>query len=173
MPQVILVDFQDREIGTMEKMEAHIHQRLHRAFSVFLFHEDQILLQKRAIHKYHCGGLWTNTCCSHPAPGESVMEAAKRRLKEEIGVQVDELQEIDSFFYRYPFSNGVTEFECDHVLVGEYSGAYKIDPEEVDEMRWVSAEALRKEMLRHAEEFTPWFLICAGRVMSWMEKRRK
>lgn len=165
MPEVILVDYQDREIGTMEKMEAHIQQKLHRAFSVFLFHEGKVLLQKRAAHKYHCGGLWTNTCCSHPAPGETVMEAAKRRLMEEIGVKVDSLREIDVFFYRYPFSNGITEFECDHVLVGEYDGSFTADPEEVEELRWVEMEELRRQMLEHAEGFTPWFLICAPKAL--------
>ncbi len=89
------------------------------------------------------------------------MEAAHRRLKEEIGVEVDGLREVDVFFYRYPFANGITEFECDHVLVGEYDGSYTLDPEEVDEMRWVDVDELRREMVERAEEFTPWFLICA------------
>lgn len=173
MPQVILVDFQDKEIGTMEKMEAHIQQRLHRAFSVFLVHKGKILLQKRASHKYHCGGLWTNTCCSHPAPGETVLEAAKRRLMEEIGVRLEKLQEIDTFFYRYPFENGITEFECDHVLVGDYHGSVVIDLEEVEDVRWISVEELQAELMNHAEAFTPWFLICASRVMEWMSKENR
>lgn len=167
MPEVILVDYQDRPIGTMEKMEAHRQQRLHRAFSVFLYDGNRLLLQKRAAHKYHCGGLWTNTCCSHPAPGETVLNAASRRLREELGIAIapDALEEVDVFFYRYPFDNGLTEFECDHVLIGSYHGTPALNPEEVDELAWVSFEELEQAMAEHAERFTPWFLICAEKAI--------
>jgi isopentenyl-diphosphate delta-isomerase len=148
----------------MEKMEAHRQAQLHRAFSVFLYRNEQILMQKRAIDKYHCGGLWTNTCCSHPAPGERVLEAAQRRLMEEAGISAPELTEVDKFFYRYPFPNGITEFECDHVLIGEYDGDFTPDPEEIDEMAWVDIAVLELALEQSPEAFTPWFLICAPRV---------
>ncbi|MCD8146848.1 MAG: isopentenyl-diphosphate Delta-isomerase [Clostridiales bacterium] len=172
MPEVILVDFQDRPLGTMEKMEAHRQQKLHRAFSVFLCRGDQVLLQKRASHKYHCGGLWTNTCCSHPQPGETVPEAARRRLAEELGItQSPALEEVDVFFYRCPFPNGLTEFECDHVLLGEYNGAYTPDPSEVEDMAWVSVSQLEADLLEHPEAYTPWFLICAPKVFAALRRR--
>lgn len=173
MPDVILVDFQDRPLGAMEKMEAHRQQKLHRAFSVFLFRGDEVLLQKRAAHKYHCGGLWTNTCCSHPAPGETVQKAAVRRLAEEISISAPPLEEIDVFFYRYPFPNGITEFECDHVLIGEYDGPFIPDQSEVEEMAWVPVSRLEEAMLAHPEVFTPWFLICAPRVFEILRKKLK
>lgn len=171
MPEVILVDFQDRPIGTMEKLEAHRQDRLHRAFSVFLYREGQVLLQKRASSKYHCGGLWTNTCCSHPAPGETVQAAAVRRLREELGIAAPALEEVDVFFYRYPFANGLTEFECDHVLMGAYDGDAVCDPEEVDAVEWVDIDRLEAELLAHPERFTPWFLICAPRVLERLRNK--
>ena len=171
MPEVILVDFQDRPLGTMEKMAAHRAQKLHRAFSVFLYQGNRLLLQRRACHKYHCGGLWTNTCCSHPAPGESVLEAAGRRLKEEVGITAPPLEEIDVFFYRCPFADGITEFECDHVLLGEYTGEFTPNPEEIEQMAWVELEQLEEAMLAHPEAFTPWFLICAPKVMAALRQK--
>lgn len=159
MKKVILVDMNDREIGTMEKMEAHEKARLHRAFSVFLFQGNQVLLQKRASSKYHCGGLWTNTCCSHPESGESVTDAAFRRLQEELGIQVDELREVHSFVYHHAFDNGLTEFEYDHVLVGEYDGSWMENPEEVDEVKWVDIDELKEDIASNPKKYTPWFIV--------------
>ena len=159
MEKVVLVDFNDQEIGVEEKMKAHEKGLLHRAFSVFLFHDHKVLLQKRASGKYHCGGLWTNTCCSHPRIDESVKDAAIRRLKEELGICVSDLNEITSFVYYASFPNGLTEYEVDHVLVGEYKGDYLMNLEEVEEMRWVELDELKEEVRLNPSKYTPWFIL--------------
>jgi len=154
---VILVDEQDREIGTMEKMEAHRRGRLHRAFSVFVFDDEKrLLLQQRATHKYHSGGLWTNTCCSHPRPTEATQEAAIRRLQEEMGIKAD-LAYAFSFHYRAPFSNGLVEHEFDHVFTAHSGQQPSINPDEVSGFRWIGLEELEKEIAAHPEAFTAWF----------------
>ncbi len=159
MADVILVDLDDRQIGTMEKMEAHEKGLLHRAFSVFLFRGDEVLLQKRAEEKYHCGGLWTNTCCSHPAPGEGLEEAAERRLGEELGITLaGKLTEAGAFVYRHVFENGLTEFEYDHVLIGEYEGPWQVNSEEVMGAGWFSLPEVKADVLENPEKYTPWFL---------------
>ncbi len=163
MADVILVDLDDRPIGTMEKMEAHKRGLLHRAFSVFLFRGDEVLLQKRALSKYHCGGLWSNTCCSHPEPGEDVKEAAGRRLREELEIppdaeQAPDLQEAEDFVYRQAFANGLTEFEYDHILIGEYDGSWVKNPSEVEEVRWIGLPELKADILADPAAYTPWFL---------------
>lgn len=168
-PQVILVDFQDRQIGAMEKIQAHQEARLHRAFSVFLYHDDQILLQKRAKSKYHCGSLWTNTCCSHPAPGEDICKAAIRRLKAEVGISIPSLQELFFFFYYSHLDHGLTEYECDHVLVAEYTGPYQCNQEEAECMNWVRVQKIEEAMLERPQQFTPWFFISAPQVIQWMK----
>lgn len=161
--QVILVDAQDNEIGYMEKQEAHEKGSLHRAFSVFVYNSaGELLLQRRALHKYHSGGLWTNTCCSHPRPGEGNLEAAKRRLREEMGFECTLLKAF-SFLYRQEVGD-LTEHELDHVFIGSFEGTPVIDPEEVAEWRFVPMEALTEEMKAHPEQFTVWFRLCLERV---------
>ncbi len=166
--RVILVDLTDREIGSSEKMAAHEKGLLHRAFSVFLFNGSKLLLQKRAADKYHCPGLWTNTCCSHPRPGEETAKAAQRRLAEELGTEPCEITELCSFFYRYEFSNGLTEYECDHVFLGEYSPEAKLcpNPDEVEEAAWWDICELEEELRLNPDRFTPWFIICAPMVIN-------
>lgn len=171
MEKVVLVDMRDNAIGLEEKMVAHEKALLHRAFSVFLYHEDKILLQKRASHKYHCGGLWTNTCCSHPRDGEEVKAAAIRRLKEEVDIEVQDLEEIHSFVYHYPFVNGLTEFEYDHVLVGEYEGSFVANPEEVDEMKWVQIDDLLADIQKNPKAYTPWFIVALMKVVGYIERK--
>ncbi len=128
LTEVILVNEADEPIGTMEKMEAHVKGLLHRAFSIFIFNSrGEMLLQQRAGGKYHNGGLWTNTCCSHPIPGEKVLSAAKRRLSEEMGF-VTELSPAFNFTYKATFDNGLTEYEYDHVLTGVYDGDVNLMP---------------------------------------------
>ena len=122
-----MVDTNDMSTGTMEKMEAHEKAILHRAFSVFIFNaKGELLLQQRATDKYHSGGLWTNSCCSHPRPGEDTLRAAYRRLREEMGFET-ELQKVFDFVYKASFENGLTEYEFDHVFVGEYDGIIEPD----------------------------------------------
>ncbi|EKD54338.1 MAG: hypothetical protein ACD_60C00091G0003 [uncultured bacterium] len=157
--QVILVDENDHPIGTADKITAHREALCHRAFSVFIFREKEtleLLLQQRAFHKYHSPGLWTNTCCSHPYPGENTIIAGQRRLREEMGIEIM-LKWVGSFHYIAHFENGLTENEVDHVLIGKsVDDALTINPLEVEDYRWISLPKLKKEMHELPEKFTPW-----------------
>ncbi len=167
MEYVVLVDEKDNAIGTMEKQQAHVEGLLHRAFSVFIFNSDKkLLLQRRASSKYHCGGLWTNTCCSHPRENENVQDAAHRRLQEEMGMQC-ELKPIFSFVYKAEFENGLTEHEFDHVFFGQSNQAPKLNLEEVEDYRYISLEDLKSEINKAPQNFTPWFLIALDRVTEY------
>ncbi|MDE3741397.1 isopentenyl-diphosphate Delta-isomerase [Maribacter polysaccharolyticus] len=157
--EVILVNTQDEQMGTMPKMEAHEKALLHRAFSVFIMNDKgEIMLQQRAAHKYHSPLLWTNTCCSHQREGETNIEAGRRRLQEEMGFTAD-LRELFSFIYKAPFDNGLTEHEYDHVMMGSYSGDPKINPEEVADFKWMSPEEIQKDIAENPEDYTVWFKI--------------
>ncbi len=159
MEQVILVNEHDEEIGLMEKMEAHEKGELHRAFSIFVFNkEGKMLLQRRALSKYHSAGLWTNTCCSHQRSGETTMDAAHRRLGEEMGFDT-ELEEKFSFIYKVNFSNGLSEHEYDHVLFGHYDDAPNINPDEVAEYKYVSINEIKEAMELDKSQFTFWFMV--------------
>lgn len=161
---VVLVDEQDHQTGIMEKMAAHQKGLLHRAFSVLLFNDQQQwLLQQRALDKYHCGGLWTNTCCSHPFPGEPVIDAARRRLREEMGIECA-LQPAFQLRYRATFDNGLTEHEYDHVFVGHFSGTPQINPSEVADWKYLSLPALRQDLDAAPERYTPWFKLIVDRA---------
>lgn len=161
---VVLVNRRDRQIGIMEKLAAHREGRLHRAFSVFIFNSSRdLLLQKRAPSKYHCPGLWTNTCCSHPRPSERVLSGARRRLREEMGMEAP-LKKVFSFVYKVGFKNGLTEHEFDHVFVGVHDAEPVLNPEEVADSRWVSLEELNSWVNERPEDFTPWFLLCYKRA---------
>lgn len=163
---VILVDENDNPIGRAEKMEAHEKGLLHRAFSVFISNsKGELLLQRRALSKYHSAGLWTNTCCSHPKPSEDVMEAAHRRLQEEMGFDC-ELREIFHFTYTAKLDAGLTENEIDHVLVGTYEKDPVINPEEVDEFKWVPIDWLIEDIRKNPDTYTVWFKICFKEVLS-------
>jgi isopentenyl-diphosphate delta-isomerase len=156
---VILVDENDQEIGTMEKQEAHEKGFLHRAFSVFVFNENkELLLQQRALTKYHSAGLWTNTCCSHPRVGETIEQAAHRRLMEEMGFDC-ELITKTSFIYKAAFENGLTEHELDHVLVGSFNGEINFNPTEVKNVKWINLEELQIDLLQNNQNYTAWFKI--------------
>jgi isopentenyl-diphosphate delta-isomerase len=157
--QVILVNEKDEQLGLMPKQEAHEKGVLHRAFSVFIFNDkNELLLQQRALHKYHTPGLWTNTCCSHQRDGESSLEAGKRRLFEEMGFTAD-LNETTTFIYKAPFDNGLTEHELDHILVGNYNGSPQINTDEVAAWKWMDLEAVKKDIANNPDEYTAWFKI--------------
>lgn len=159
MEQVILVDKDDNEIGTMEKMEAHQKGLLHRAFSVLIFNsKGEWLIQKRAGSKYHSAGLWTNTCCSHPRPGEKIEQAANRRLKEEMGIEVKS-RLSHTFIYKADLGNGLIENELDYVFTGTFDGVPVINPTEVEGWKFISLTNLKKEIEERPLEFTPWFKI--------------
>lgn len=167
MEYVILVDGQDKETGTMEKLQAHLDGRLHRAVSVFLFNsKGELLLQQRARSKYHSANLWTNTCCSHPRPGESVYDAANRRLYEEMGMAC-ELKEVFRFIYKAHLDNNLTEYEFDHVFVGTSDNVPDPDNSEVAAWRYISIDVLITEITDHPERFTEWFKIC---MKDWLAK---
>lgn len=163
--EVILVDKHDVEQGTMEKMEAHKNGgTLHRAFSVFVFNtKGELLLQRRALHKYHSGGLWTNTCCSHPRPGETVREAGHRRLEEEMGMQC-KLVELFSFEYKAELDGGMTEWELDHVLLGLSDKEPSINEEEVAEFKYMPLDEIDENLNKNPQNYTEWFKICFERV---------
>ena len=157
--QVILVDERDRQVGLMPKMEAHEKALLHRAFSVFVFNDKkELMLQRRALSKYHSPGLWTNTCCSHQRPEETNVGAGMRRLEEEMGFTTP-LTESISFIYKAPFDNGLTEHEYDYILLGEYDGAPNPNPDEVAAWKWMQMDDLRQDMRARPNTYTEWFKI--------------
>jgi len=168
--ELILVDIFDTPIGSGEKMVVHNNGLLHRAFSVFIYHGDKILLQKRNQHKYHSGGLLTNACCSHPRVGEKLTAAVSRRLEEELGIRCDS-QELFHFVYRAEFENGVTEYEYDHVFAADYCGSLLPNPDEIEYVKWISFQALGKAIADTPNLFTPWFIISAPKVLEILSSR--
>ncbi len=166
--KVILVDENDNPIGLMPKIEAHEKALLHRAFSVFVMNKKgEIMLQKRAFHKYHSPGLWTNTCCSHQRENESNIEAGKRRLEEEMGFTT-ELTEVFSFIYKAPFDNGLTEHELDHVLLGFYENPPVINLEEVADWRWELPENVKNDINKNPQNYTEWFKIIFNKFYDYL-----
>lgn len=157
MEHVVLVDEHDREVGTMEKMEAHRVGRLHRAFSVLVFNsKGELLIQQRADSKYHSAGLWTNTCCSHPRPEESIQSASARRLLEEMGIDA-EPQFAYKFIYRVELGEALVEHELDHVFKATYDGVPVTDPAEVQNWKFIAVDELLKDVARSPEKYTYWF----------------
>lgn len=156
---VILVDELDNEVGIMEKLEAHEKGLLHRAISVFIYNSNgELLLQRRAFGKYHSEGLWTNTCCSHPLPEENVVEAGKRRLMEEMGIECSLTPQF-SFIYKAEFENGLTEYELDHVLVGYSDDTPHLNPEEAISFQWMPLDQIKENIHNNPEQYTAWFKI--------------
>ena len=159
MEEVVLVDEHDNAIGIMEKMQAHREGKLHRAFSVFIFNDKgEMLLQQRALNKYHSAGLWTNACCSHPKPNETTITAATRRLQEELGF-VTTLEKLFDFTYKASFDNGLTEYEFDHVFSGNYNGTIKMNAAEVHDFCYRSVAEIESNLNSHPQKFTEWFKI--------------
>jgi isopentenyl-diphosphate Delta-isomerase len=163
---VILVDADDTAVGYRPKQEAHVEGLLHRAFSVFVFDSTgRMLLQRRAASKYHSGSLWTNTCCSHPRPGESTAAAARRRLAEEMGFTCA-LSEAFSFLYRADVGGGLIEHEYDHVFIGHFDGVPSPDPDEVEGWRWITPAAVARELEEEPGRFTVWFRVAFDELRS-------
>ncbi len=157
--KVILVNERDEPIGLMPKMEAHEKALLHRAFSVFIFNdENELMIQQRALGKYHSPGLWANTCCSHQREGETNIAAGMRRLQEEMGFTTS-LEDSISFIYKAPFDNGLTEHEFDHILIGRYNQQPQPNPEEVHDWKWMGLEEIKADMEAQPEKYTAWFKI--------------
>jgi isopentenyl-diphosphate delta-isomerase len=157
MESVILVDEGDNAVGTMEKLEAHRRGLLHRAFSILLFNsQGEMLLQKRSRNKYHSGGLWTNTCCSHPLPGETMAHATRRKLKQEMGIDL-QTDFAYKFIYRAELDHDLTEHECDYVFTGHFNGTPKINADEVEDWKYADLQALQQDAQQHPERYTQWF----------------
>lgn len=170
LQEVILVNEQDEPIGVMEKMAAHEQALLHRAFSVFIFNsKGEMLLQQRAFDKYHSPGLWTNACCSHPNPGETTDAAAMRRLMEELGFSTP-VKKAFHFTYKAPFDNGLTEYEFDHVYIGEYEGQLSPNPEEVSAFRFIDLPSLESDMKNNPSSYTAWFLLAYPLLKDWIRQ---
>ena len=168
--KLIWVDLFDNEIGSGEKLETHVKKQLHRAFSVFIVHDGKMLIQRRALGKYHSGGLWANACCSHPRLGESLAEAVPKRMEEELGILQGSCQLEELFVFNY-FSqyDGLSEYEIDHVFLTDYDGEIQVDPDEIMEIRWVDLKQLQKELEEEPQKFSSWFLIAAPRVLAYLK----
>jgi len=168
--KVLLVDTQDRVLGTMPKLEAHQKGVLHRAFSVFILNrQNALLLQQRAWDKYHSPGLWTNTCCSHQREGEDSLVAGKRRLQEEMGLEAP-LTPLFTFIYKAPFDNGLTEHELDHVLLGYSEQSPNPNPQEVADWQWMPLEEVQQKLTEQPEQFTVWFKIIFERFYAHIKQ---
>ncbi|MDQ3073104.1 MAG: isopentenyl-diphosphate Delta-isomerase [Bacteroidota bacterium] len=166
---VILVNEKDEPTGTMEKLQAHQEGRLHRAFSIFIFDfQNRLLLQKRAHEKYHSANLWSNTCCSHPAPHETLASAMQRKLPQEMGFTCD-LKKVFEFTYKAALENGLTEHELDHVYIGRWDGQPRPNSSEVSSWKWETLDNIRQLLKYHPASFTPWFKLLFERVAGIIE----
>jgi isopentenyl-diphosphate delta-isomerase len=153
---LVLVDGDDRQVGTAGKLQVHLNGWLHRAFSIFVFNSNgEILLQQRAHRKYHSPGLWSNTCCGHPRADESLDAAAHRRLREEMGFDCG-LSPAFSFLYRERVSEDMVEHELDHVLIGRFNSVPSPDPSEVADWRWIDIPSLLRSLAAQPDLFTVW-----------------
>lgn len=169
MIEVILVDEKDNQVGVEEKLAAHQKGKLHRAFSVFLFNsKGELLLQQRAKEKYHSGGIWSNTCCSHPKLGKNLMiEEVKERTKEEMGIkerEIKDLKEVFSLIYKVNLGD-LTEYEFDHVFIGKFDGAPKPNPKEVEDWKWIKPEELKKDIKENPQKYAEWFRIILNKLL--------
>ena len=161
---IALVDLDDKITGYETKEAVHRRGLLHRAFSVFIVRDGEMLIQKRNPDKYHSGGMWSNTCCSHQQKGEELAESVHRRMNEEMGFDC-EVEEKFTFVYRTQFRPDLCEYELDHVFVGTYDGEVQVNPEEASEIRWIPFAKLKEELVKEPEKFSSWFIICAPKVM--------
>jgi len=166
--KLILVDENDVPLGTVEKMEAHEKALLHRAFSVFIFNSrGEMLLQQRAVHKYHSAGLWTNACCSHPYAEQETLAAAEKRLQEEMGFSTP-LTKAFEFVYKAAFDNGLTEYEFDHVFIGKYDGTILPDKDEVEDFCFMSMAKVKESMELYPQKYTVWFKIALPKLENYL-----
>ena len=168
--KVILVDKNDNQVGLMPKLEAHEKGVLHRAFSIFIFNSKyELLLQKRASSKYHSGGLWTNTCCSHPREGEDTLDAANRRLDEEMGIKTS-LRKVYDFIYKAELDNQLTEYEFDHVFYGVCDRDPKLNKDEAEDFKWIDMETLNNDIIKNEDNYTVWFKIAFEYFYNYLKK---
>lgn len=166
---LILVDEQDNELGVMDKLSVHEKGLLHRAFSVFIFNTDmQLLLQQRSEYKYHSAGVWSNTCCSHPRPGEKMLQAINRRLKEEMGMECNTVFAFN-FIYRVELDNGLTEHEYDHVYIGISNTPPIPTTSEVKDWKYMSLEELKEDIAVKPQQYTEWLKICLPKIIEFLK----
>ena len=166
--QLILVNEKDEQVGIADKTTAHLQGMLHRAFSIFLFNSNnELLLQQRALHKYHTPGLWTNTCCSHPYDGEVIEDAALKRLEVEMGISAS-LEKVFHFQYKSVLPNGLIEHELDHVFIGKFSDKPNINPDEAMAWKYMPLDAIETEIEKTPEKYTPWFKIILPKLKAYM-----
>ena len=168
--KVILVDKNDNQVGLMPKLEAHEKGVLHRAFSIFIFNSKyELLLQRRASSKYHSGGLWTNTCCSHPREGEDILDAANRRLDEEMGIKTS-LRKVYDFIYKAELDNQLTEHEFDHVFYGVFDNDPILNEDEAEDFKWADMETLNNDIIKNEDNYTVWFKIAFEYFYNYLKK---
>ncbi|MGI0116624.1 isopentenyl-diphosphate Delta-isomerase [Zooshikella sp. RANM57] len=164
--KVILVDEKDNEVGTIDKLEAHVLGLLHRCFSIFIVNsKGDILIQKRSASKYHSPGIWSNTCCSHPLPGESTLHAAHRRLYEEMGVDTS-LKEVLTLIYKFELRCGLIEHEFNHVLLGVTDRMPRVNPSEVDDWKWCDPRKLLNDAIENSEKYSEWMTLILNRLIN-------
>ena len=167
---IVLVDVFDNKVGVGSKQEVHRTGKLHRAFSIFLYHKDRMLIQKRALHKYHSGGLWSNTCCSHPSDHITLSDYVQKRLFEEMQITCT-VEEVFRFTYFHKFTDELFEYEYDHVFIGEYKGDFRLNSEEAIDAKWISFKELAALLMEQPQLFSVWFLIAAPKVMDIINGR--
>lgn len=161
---LIKVDFNDNCIGFGSKEELHCHPILHRAFSVFIYHNGKMLIQKRNINKYHSGGLWTNACCSHIRDGIGELECVIERLNEELGINVEPYY-LSKFIYYHKFSDNLFEYEYDHIYLLDYDGKFYINHDEIEEIKWIDIEELKLDIVKNPSKYTVWFVTALSIVL--------
>lgn len=163
--KILRVDLNDNIIDSISKLDAHKKPILHSAFSVFIFKDGKFLLQKRNKNKYHSGGLWANSLCSHPRANLSFEDSVKQRAKFELGIDNLEFKELFNFVYMTKFNDNLFEYELDHVLLSDYSGEINFNPDEIEEVEWVDILKLEKDLVENPQKYASWFLICAPKVI--------
>ena len=172
MEKLIKVDINDNVLGEIEKLEAHKKPILHRAFSVFLIDGDKILIQKRAYNKYHSGGKWANSCCSHPRPNMDFFESVYNRIQLELGID-EKMQLIEVFYFTYlsKYAEDLFEYEYDHVLVGHYNQNKQINfnKDEIEEVKWIKISDLKNDLVNNPQNYATWYIICAPKVIEYLE----
>lgn len=171
--KVTLVDVFGNKKGEMEKFEAHKKGVLHEAYSIFLIKDDKMLIQKRAKSKYHSGGLWSNACCSHPQLYENIFDNIKRKIFEELGIEICNLTFEFSFTYRNKFENNLIEYEFDNVFTATTNSEINFNPQEVECVKWVDLTELKNDLENNPKKYSYWFLICASKIIEKYLKNNK
>ena len=174
MNELILIDLFDKEIGYAEKSDIHKKGILHRAFSIFIYNDDKMLIQRRAYNKYHSGGLWANACCSHPMKGEDIISTIHKRLQYELDIheQACSFKEVFNFVYFQKYSDDLFEYEYDHVFLADYCGIFHANPIEIEETKWIAFDELKDDLLKNPEKYSAWFLIAAPKVLKLLYKKK-